>query len=724
MARIDFKKANEKVTTLKEMDGLLIHIFADKENQEEAIRRALGALRDRHAAEKLREVSVEELRKSKAGIRVAALQEAGYHDLRALALAKDWELRTVDGIGEGQVAAIRGILKEFLARLTEHQTVRLFAEEGDAGLAQEENDALLRAIAAYRMGETVRADGAALREGFHGFVMDVTERAVALRPARWFFSLPRTKEATVQALSEIDDFFRDPVCDRVQHLIDRYDAAMRVDAAAAREDFRRSGADYYALIETLDGTREERPLVYDSIPQELATAVDALPLDLSLFRGNLRAYQAFGAKYILHQGRALLGDEMGLGKTVQAIAAMAAVAAASPGAHFLVVCPASVLVNWCREIRKFSGLTDHLLHGSGMFDALARWQAEGGVAVTNYESMGKIAGSINDRMRLAMLVIDEAHYIKNPDAKRTKYIHLLEDESDRILLMTGTPLENRVEEMCALIDFLRPELAQKARELAYMSRVPEFREMLAPVYLRRLREQVLEELPPIEEIREWCAMTTADREAYGAEVRARNFTAVRRVSFLQKTLTASSKGLRLLELVENAAEENRKVVVYSFFLETVGKVATLLGERCAGVITGSTEPALRQREIDRFTDAPGGSVLVCQIQAGGTGLNIQTASIVIFCEPQVKPSLTNQAISRVYRMGQVRNVLVFHLLCEGTVDEAMVRRLADKQAEFDLYADESAMAAARAELIDRDWVRDFLEEENKKYLPMVVEQNT
>ena len=72
----------------------------------------------------------------------------------------------------------------------------------------------------------------------------------------------------------------------------------------------------------------------------------------------------------------------------------------------------------------------------------------------------------------------------------------------------------------------------------------------------------------------------------------------------------------------------------------------------------------------------------------------------------------------------MRNVLVFHLLCEGTVDEAMVRRLADKQAEFDLYADESAMAAARAELIDRDWVRDFLEEENKKYLPMVVEQNT
>ena len=119
--------------------------------------------------------------------------------------------------------------------------------------------------------------------------------------------------------------------------------------------------------------------------------------------------------------------------------------------------------------------------------------------------------------------------------------------------------------------------------------------------------------------------------------------------------------------------------------------------------------------IDKLTDAQAGYVLVCQIQAGGTGLNIQTASVVIFCEPQMKPSLTNQAISRVYRMGQVRNVLVYHLLCENTVDEAMVMMLERKQQEFDAYADESALANALDELVDKDWIQKLIEAENAKY---------
>ena len=103
-------------------------------------------------------------------------------------------------------------------------------------------------------------------------------------------------------------------------------------------------------------------------------------------------------------------------------------------------------------------------------------------------------------------------------------------------------------------------------------------------------------------------------------------------------------------------------------------------------------------------------------------MNIQSASIVIFCEPQIKPSLTTQAISRVYRMGQVRNVLVYHLLCPDTVDEAMEEMLSVKQAEFDTYADESVMAEATENLMDREWIGRFMEEERKKYLPMVIDQ--
>ena len=110
------------------------------------------------------------------------------------------------------------------------------------------------------------------------------------------------------------------------------------------------------------------------------------------------------------------------------------------------------------------------------------------------------------------------------------------------------------------------------------------------------------------------------------------------------------------------------------------------------VITGSIPPARRQEILDEFEAAPAGTVLVAQIQSGGTGLNIQTASVVVLCEPQFKPSIENQAISRAYRMGQARTVLVHRLLCEDSVDEKITALLEEKQALFDAFADDSAVA--------------------------------
>ena len=103
-------------------------------------------------------------------------------------------------------------------------------------------------------------------------------------------------------------------------------------------------------------------------------------------------------------------------------------------------------------------------------------------------------------------------------------------------------------------------------------------------------------------------------------------------------------------------------------------------------------PNRRQEIIDDFDNAPAGKVLISQIIAGGTGLNIQSASVVIFCEPQLKPSIENQAIVRAYRMGQARNVLVYRLLCENTIDERITEMLAEKQAIFNVFADKSVAA--------------------------------
>ena len=214
-------------------------------------------------------------------------------------------------------------------------------------------------------------------------------------------------------------------------------------------------------------------------------------------------------------------------------------------------------------------------------------------------------------------------------------------------------------------------------------------------------------------------MTGQDRESYVEFLSKQNFTNMRRVSFLQDDMTTSSKMLRLMELCDEAVDEGRKVVIYSFFRETIDKVVACLGRKCAGVITGDTKVELRQGIIDKFSEE-GRDILVCQIQAGGVGLNIQAASIVIFCEPQIKPSLTWQALSRVYRMGQIRNVLVYHLLCPGTVDEEMVRIFEEKKLQFESFADESAVADAFDNVMDKEWIQKLIQREKEKYLPMVI----
>ena len=194
---------------------------------------------------------------------------------------------------------------------------------------------------------------------------------------------------------------------------------------------------------------------------------------------------------------------------------------------------------------------------------------------------------------------------------------------------------------------------------------------------------------------------------------------VRRVSWRNPDYFNSSvKVQRLREIVDYATLEERKVIIFSFFLDTLEKVQTIFGQGCVGVINGSVPPAERQKIIDEFDAARPGTVLAAQIQSGGTGLNIQTASVVVICEPQYKPSVESQAISRAYRMGQTRNVLVHRLLCTNTIEERIMQILYEKQEEFNTFADDSAAARKDMEL-DNSTINSIMEDEidriRKKY---------
>lgn len=533
------------------------------------------------------------------------------------------------------------------------------------------------------------------KQNIEKYLQDLAPASSGLK---WIFSSEAKKKAAIEAYNILTGMLTGGYAQATNYNVEAIHNLSFVRTDEAWQDFSENSIRFFNVLEDVaPGVLGTDDTIY-GLPEELAREIQDQCYFPDGLLCELRRYQEWGVKYILHQERVLLGDEMGLGKTIQAIASM--VSLKNTGAtHFVVVCPASVLANWCREIRKMSKLSVVKIHGAGRKAALESWKKTGGVAVTTYETTGFF--KLEDDFKFSMLVVDEAHYIKNPDAKRTKNVTDISYHAERILFMTGTALENRVEEMISLIKVLQPHIASKVHGMEFLSSAPQFREAVAPVYYRRKREDVLTELPDLIETQEWCSMNAIEEQAYEESVLGSNFMAARRVSWNVDDLKDSSKATRLMEIINEATEEGRKVIVFSFFLDTIKKITNYLGDQCYGPINGSISPQRRQEIIDEFDTAPAGSVLAAQIQAGGTGLNIQSASVVIICEPQFKPSIENQAISRAYRMGQTRNVLVYRLLCENSVDEKITDLLATKQEIFDAFADESVAANKNKELDEK-----------------------
>jgi hypothetical protein len=259
--------------------------------------------------------------------------------------------------------------------------------------------------------------------------------------------------------------------------------------------------------------------------------------------------------------------------------------------------------------------------------------------------------------------------------------------------MSGTPLENRVEEFRNIVSYLQPDLARTASEDSAV----QFRRQVAPVYLRRNQEDVLTELPELVEVDEWLGMSAADNAGYRAAVSDGNFAAMRRAAMLSHD---SEKLTRLREIVEEAEGNGRRVIVYSYFLDVLELISATLPGQVFRPLTGTVPAPKRQQMVDEFSTAQRGAALVSQIVAGGVGLNIEAASVVVICEPQLKPTTESQAIARAHRIGQVHSVQVHRLLSEGCVDERVRQILARKRATFYEVARISETADATPEAVD------------------------
>ncbi|MCR5727682.1 MAG: DEAD/DEAH box helicase [Lachnospiraceae bacterium] len=677
------------------------------------IRKAVDLVADKEYLKILKTIPIDEINADKSGIRIGVLKDNGFQTVFDILRADIYRLSSVHGIGENMASRAKVIAQRIGADIKRHVKIRINSDDRNPEYTE-----LVRSVAVYLRAKAgfERCDELESR-----IPADADTDLKIIRrgsnPIKWLF-IPEA--LMLEAVETYRKYSVELKALDTESISDELQAVGRITNEQAWEDFSANSVLFYNILENLVPEHFSTTGDGYGLNDEIRGEVESTELDLTGIKCQLRGYQVWGVKYILRRQKVLLGDEMGLGKTIQALASIVHLRNVGM-THFLVICPASVIINWCREIESKSDLNVIKIHATFKDLAFTKWKEEGGVAVTNYESL---AGLINmePEFRIGMVVVDEAHYVKNESAKRSKNVMDICTHTDRILFMTGTPIENNVDEMLRLLGYLQPRVAEDARRFSTTAYADSFKEKISPVYYRRKREDVLAELPELIQMQEWCNMTPEDERQYIRDVMNRNFMDARRVSWRNPDyLNTSSKVMRLKEIVDLACGDGRKILVFSFFLDTLQKVSDIFGPMCVGIINGSVSPDKRQEIIDRFDNAPPGCVLAAQIQSGGTGLNIQSASVVVICEPQYKPSIESQAISRAYRMGQTRNVLVHRLLCTNTIEERIMQILWAKQEEFNTFADDSTAARLDMEL-DNNAINSMIEDEIRRIREKYTEE--
>ena len=421
---------------------------------------------------------------------------------------------------------------------------------------------------------------------------------------------------------------------------------------------------------------------------------------------TLRPYQRLGINWLAvlkSEGLGgLLADDMGLGKTLQALMVLTGPA--------LIVAPTSVLFNWAKEMRRFRpDLRLCLYHGPAR-----RIDAEAEVVLTTYTTLRLDLAQLTQAAgggRWSALVMDEAQVLKNPDSQIRQAMGQV--AADFRLALTGTPVENRLTDLYSLMDILNPGIFGDRRDFEdrYATAVmspgearARLRSRIKPFLLRRVKGDVLKDLPPRTEAVLHVELSAAERERYEVvraaarrDVLAQLGGSVNALAALEALLRlrqacchpdllpgvdgeTSSKLQLLVQTLDTATAEGHKVLVFSQWTSFLDLMEPAL--RAAGLtflrLDGSTSD--RQGVVERFQDASGPGVLIMSLKAGGVGLNLTAADQVIITDPWWNPAAEDQAADRAHRIGQTRPVLVQRLVALNTVEERILALQESKRA--------------------------------------------
>ena len=411
---------------------------------------------------------------------------------------------------------------------------------------------------------------------------------------------------------------------------------------------------------------------------------------------DLRPYQRDGVAFLVRRNAALLADEMGLGKTVQTAVALDVVLKQPGRRRALIVCPASLRLNWERELKRWApDLTVKRIRGSRS-DREAYYRLPIPVLIASYEQLRADAPAISNLVSFDVVVLDEAQRIKNRHSSTALACTILQRKASWAL--TATPVENSPDDLTSVLSFIKPGLARPG--------IPrtELHERMKPYFFRRRKRDVLPELPPIIEQVMPVELEGEQHEAYEAVWDSRTglgadghavtevsmlalITELKQLCNFHEPSGESVKGDVLKTILDSTSEADDKIIVFSQYVETLRWLAEQNTRRPSALFHGGLSEVERDQIVQEFENQPGPRVLYVSLRAGGVGLNLQAASTVVMFDRWWNPAVEDQAIQRAHRFGRDRPLYVVKFQVVNSIEERIADVLRDKRVTIDEYTE-------------------------------------
>ncbi len=417
----------------------------------------------------------------------------------------------------------------------------------------------------------------------------------------------------------------------------------------------------------------------------------------------LRPYQWKGVHFLARQNSCLLADEMGLGKTVQVAVALSLLIPKSKFGRVLIVVPAALRINWEKEIDKWAPkLSVRRLQGDTQ-ERFANYNLPINVLIASYEQIRQDALSLSNMVRFDVVVLDEAQKVKNVHSETSLAVRIL--QRDKSWAMTGTPVENSVNDLFAIFRFVKLGLLNQA-----MNRV-EMHRLMKPHFMRRRKKNVLREMPPII-LQDIPIELSPQQEKVYMNIWNNRYELIKRgekrisstdiFSLITKLKQIcnfdvesgeSSKVEALKLIIDNLSGKEDKLIVFSQYVETLKHIS----EKIEGRITheiyhGGLSEDARNMIITRFQEEEGPRVLLMSLKAGGIGLNLQEANSIVLFDRWWNPAVEEQAIHRAHRFNRKSVLHVFRFTVVNSIEEKIVNILENKQLLFEQYINQADIA--------------------------------